>query len=87
MNIRTEFEEKSGRWVATIPEVREVVGYGSTRIEASIEAAACALCILKDEPEEIWIANLKDLTTEILIEAGDTPDHIEEVMAELDADD
>jgi predicted RNase H-like HicB family nuclease len=82
MNIRTEFEEKSGRWVATIPEVREVVGYGSTRLEASIEAAAHALCILKNEPEEIWTANLKGLTKEILIEAGDTRAHIEEVMAE-----
>ena len=39
---------------------------------------------MKDEPGEIWIANLKDLTKEILIEAGDTPDHIEEVMAEID---
>lgn len=78
MNIRTEFEEKSGRWVATIPEVREVVGYGSTRLEASI---------LKNEPEEIWTANLKGLTKEILIEAGDTRAHIEEVMAEIDADD
>jgi hypothetical protein len=38
---------------------------------------------MKDEPGEIWITSLKDLTKEILIEAGDTRAHIEEVMAEI----
>ena len=50
MNIRAEFEqEKGGRWVATIPGVREVVGYGSTRHEAVVGLTVSALHVLADQ--------------------------------------
>jgi hypothetical protein len=50
MNICAEFEQekKGGRWVATIPGVREVVGYGSTRHQAAVGLTVSALHVLAD---------------------------------------
>jgi hypothetical protein len=72
MNIRAEFEqEKGGRWVAKIPGVREVVGYGSTRHQAAVGLTVSALHVLADriktgqveveeEPVRIVIAGAED---------------------------
>jgi len=52
MNIRAEFEqEKGGRWVAKIPGVRDVVGYGSTRDQAAVGLTVSALHIFADRIE------------------------------------
>ena len=52
MNISAEFEqEKDGRWVATIPGIRELAGYGSTRYEAAVGLTVRALRVMADRVE------------------------------------
>jgi hypothetical protein len=75
MNIRPEFEqEKDGSWVAKIPGVRDVVGYGWTRHEAAVGLTVSALHVLadrvktgqleveeaEDEPVGIFLASRAD---------------------------
>ena len=53
MTIQPEFEweERSGRWVAKIPGIREVSGYGCTRHEAFVGLTVRALHVLADRIE------------------------------------
>ena len=81
MNIQPEFEqeEKGGRWIAKIPGVREVVGYGSTPHEAAVGLTVRALHVLADrvesgqieveeEPVRIFVAGAEKEVSRILVE-------------------
>jgi hypothetical protein len=67
MNIRAEFErQKNGHWVATIPGVQEVSGYGSTRHEAAVELTVSALYVLADQVKSGQL-KVEDEPAEILL--------------------
>ena len=52
MSVCAEIEqEKGGRWVAKMPGVPELSGYGSTRHEAAVGLTVRALRILADRVE------------------------------------
>ena len=52
MNFTIELEqERDGRWIAEVPELRGVLVYGQTREEAMAKAQALALRVLADQLE------------------------------------
>ncbi len=50
MNIEIDREE-DGRWIAEVPELSGVMGYGKTREEAISKVEALALRVLADRLE------------------------------------
>ncbi|MCL2381924.1 MAG: hypothetical protein FWC64_10120 [Treponema sp.] len=52
MNFNIEFEqEEDGRWIAEIPEIPGVLGYGATPLQAGAKAKALALRVLAERME------------------------------------
>jgi len=43
--------ETDGRWIADVPELPGVTGYGATKEEAAIKAEALALRVIAEEIE------------------------------------
>ena len=52
MNFTIELEqERDGRWIAEVPELRGILVYGQTREKAMAKAQALALRVLADQLE------------------------------------
>ena len=53
MNFHVEFDrEEDGRWIAEIPELPGVMGYGASQEEAKAKVEALALRVVADRIEE-----------------------------------
>jgi len=51
MNLKIETErEEDGRWIAEVPDLPGVMGYGTTRAEALARVEALALRVIAERP-------------------------------------